>query len=235
MPSHSGSISFLRFTIYFSWAPFASLLGENRIPNSRRESNRLATLLSYAKWLYSPPMQKGCIIYLLLDSFFNFGCLLHCCAYALRSLLLSLSNVFLPESSFYNSLLQCVRRIFSDYMIFIWCFWLLVFWVISMNSSGFHEFNGALQLYNHPSDSNPFKVYMSSLPFIRKIACDVRLSRRGICSIRKCGHSIIYANPQASIVDHIASNSHLNSDDFKMPSSKSDHQEQWLLILYWSA
>ncbi|XP_022132398.1 uncharacterized protein LOC111005264 isoform X2 [Momordica charantia] len=48
-----------------------------------------------------------------------------------------------------------------------------------MTSSGLHEFNGAFQLYNHPSDSNPLK---------------------------------------ASIMDHVAHNSHLSSDDSKMPS-----------------
>lgn len=107
-----------------------------------------------------------------------------------------------------------------------------------MTSSGLHEFNGAFQLYNHPSDSNPLKVYMNSLPFIRKVAFDVRLFGRGICGIRKCSHSIISATPQASIMDHVAHNSHLSSDDSKMPSSKSDHisyHEQWLLIFYWSA
>lgn len=94
-----------------------------------------------------------------------------------------------------------------------------------MISSGFNEFNGALQLCNHASDSNSHKVYAISLPFIRRGFVDnVRLFRRGICSIRNYRFSVVCATPQDSIMDHIAPISHLNSDDSKKLSSKSGNQ-----------
>lgn len=93
-----------------------------------------------------------------------------------------------------------------------------------MISSGFLEFNGAMQVYNHACDSNPHNVSLISLPVIRKgFDSDVRLFRRGICSRRDFRLSVVCATPQVSIMNHITPVSDWNSDDSMRPSSKSDY------------
>ncbi|XP_023004020.1 uncharacterized protein LOC111497455 isoform X4 [Cucurbita maxima] len=88
-----------------------------------------------------------------------------------------------------------------------------------MISSGFLEFNGAVPVYNHACDSNPHNVSLISLPVIRKgFDSDVRLFRRGICSMRDFRLSVVCATPQVSIMDHITPVSDLNSDDSMRPS-----------------